>query len=212
MDRSASARQLAHDLLIRPPVVFWGVGIATLLGALGALAGYRTQLAAAPLGAFPFIPDSAVASLLAAAALLALRANKRWPLLYALAAFACLKYGLWTLLFWLRQWGGAAELLQTPGIDKPAGQLVSYLAHLGLVHLGLVFLAHSGALSLAGRLQVVAWFALFVFIDYGHGYHQALASHVPVAFAFWTAAGLTAALGVVLLRLPGRRERGRVPG
>ncbi|MFB6202384.1 MAG: DUF1405 domain-containing protein [Halorhabdus sp.] len=54
------------------------------------------QLGAAPLGAWPLIPDSPVATLLIALSLIAWRFDRRANWLHVLAFFGCIKLGFWT--------------------------------------------------------------------------------------------------------------------
>jgi uncharacterized membrane protein YpjA len=188
------------NLILRNPLLFWGAVVANLLGTIiGGIVWYGPMIAASPLWALPFIPDCPLAALLGTVALFGLRAGKRWRAFYALTAFFCIKYGLWTIAFWLRQWSGAGVVLPV--------EAMLFVTHIGLLCEGLLFVPHIGALSFSKRMWVIAWFALSLFVDYGLGFHPPLTSHVSREFIFWLAAVLTALVGAGLLLLP-RREAG----
>lgn len=80
----------------------FGLRLAWLIVAIN-LAGtafgfwyYRQQFAAAPLAAWPLIPDSPGATLFIALSLAAYKLDLDWDWLHALAFFGCLKLGFWT--------------------------------------------------------------------------------------------------------------------
>jgi uncharacterized membrane protein YpjA len=192
------------DLILRSPLIFWTCVIANFLGAVyGIVWWYGGMIADSPLWAFPFIPDCPLAALGGSVALWGLRSGKRWSLLYALVAFACIKYGAWTLAFWLRHWSNGGSVLPM--------QIVLFVSHMGLLAEGLLFVPRIGALSLPKRWSLIGWFALSVFIDYGLGYHPPIFdARVTPEFLFWLAAVLTFVLGVGLLALPRHAARGVV--
>lgn len=183
------------DVILRHPLLFWSCVIANLIGAVvGALWWYGPMLWTSPLWALPFIPDCPLAAFIANIALLGLWANKRWPFFNALVAFACLKYGAWTVGFWLRQWSSAGEIYPV--------EVLLVVTHIGLFIEGLLFVPHIGPLSLPKRLAVIGWFVLSIYVDYGLGFYPPPASHVPVSFIFWLATALTVLLSAWLLLLP----------
>lgn len=192
--------RLAHTAMatvLRHPVLFWTCIAANLFGAVfGGLYWYGPMLRAAPFWAIPFIPDCPLAAFGACGVLLGLWANQRWPFLNALVAVACLKYGLWTVAFWVREWSGSGAVYPI--------EVLLFVAHLGLFVEGLVFVAFIHPLTLPGRLAVIGWFVLSIVVDYGLGFHPPLGRTVTPAFAGSIAAGLTAVLGLGLLLLPYR--------
>jgi uncharacterized membrane protein YpjA len=195
------------DFILRNPLIFWACVVANLLGAvIGGIFWYGPMILASPIWALPFIPDCPLAALLGSIALLGIRYGGRWPFFTALTAFACIKYGAWTLAFWLRQWTGA-------GVALPV-EVFLFITHIGLLCEGVLLATRIGPLSLSARFGVIGIFALSVFVDYGLGFHPPLVSHVSVEFIFRLAALLTALLGIGLLLLPyGRRgeiENGRL--
>ncbi len=187
------------SVILRWPLIFWTCVIVNLIGAVvGGIYWYGPMLLQSPFWALPFIPDCPLAALVGSIALLALRAHRHWGFFYALVALAGMKYGLWTIGFWLRHWSVANQVFPI--------EALLFVTHIGLFVEGLLFIPFIGSLSIPKRLAVIGWFALSVFVDYGLGFHPPLTPQVPTEFAFWMAMVLTAALGASLLLLP-RRER-----
>jgi len=187
--------QRVLDTIVRVPLLLWGCVAANLVGVwFGLIIWYGPMLLRSPAWSLPFIPDCPLAALLGTVALLGVWKHQRWPFFYALTAFACLKYGAWTLGFWLYYWSDA-------GIISPLS-LLMFITHIGLSIEGLLFVPHIRPLSLPRRMVVVGWFALSIYVDYGLGYYPPLGGYVPVGFAFWLAVVLTTLLGLGLLLLP----------
>jgi uncharacterized membrane protein YpjA len=197
-------------LILDTPLLFWSAIVANSLGVvLGGWLWYGWQIAAAPWWAWLFIPDCPLAALLGTIGLFAVRAGKRWPWFYAFTAFACVKYGLWTLAFWLRYW--------TEGGPIDALGVLMFVTHCGLICMGLLFIPFIEELALWKRGTVIAWFALSIFVDYGlidyglrtfgTAFHPALPTVVPASFAFTVATVLTVVLSIGLLLLPQRRAQ-----
>jgi uncharacterized membrane protein YpjA len=187
------------QFILGQPVLFWACMLANLLGAvIGGVFWYGPQLAAAPIWAYPFIPDCPLAALVATIALIAIRAGKQWNGFYALVAFGCIKYGLWTLAFWMRHWVAGGEI-------EPIS-LGLFITHVGLVAEGLIIAGFAFPLSMPKRLAVIGWYLLSIVLDYGLGFHPPLTPFVPVAYVFVIALGLTTLLGVTLLAKPYSRE------
>ncbi|MGB9633478.1 MAG: DUF1405 domain-containing protein [Chloroflexaceae bacterium] len=185
------------NLVLRNPLIFWSCMAANAVGVVwGGWVWYGPQLAAAPLWAWPFIPDCPLAALLATVAFLGLYYGRQWGWFNAFAAFACVKYGLWTLAFWLRHW---SETGFVPGYWPLEAML--FVAHIGLTCEGLLLATRIGPLGLPARLGIVAWYALSLLLDYGLGHHPPLTYAVPLSYAFWMATLLTVVLGVTLLFL-----------
>lgn len=187
------------QFILRHPLIFWTCVVANTIGVVyGTIWWYGPMLQRSPLWAYAFIPDCPLAALVANIALLGLYTSRYWPTFNALVAFACMKYGTWTVLFWLRQWTSSGEIYPI--------EVMLFVTHIGLFIEGLLFVPYIGPLSLPKRLAVIGWFALSIFIDYGLGYHPPLASHVSVTFLFWVATIMTALLSVGLLLLPYHTE------
>ncbi len=186
------------NVILKRPLLFWACMFANAVGVVwGGWIWYGPQLAAAPAWAWLFIPDCPLAAFWASLALIGLYYGRQWSWFNAFAAFACLKYGLWTVGFWLRHWS------QVGFVDGfwPL-ELMLFVTHLGLTCEGLLLALRIGPLSLPARLTVISWYLLSIFVDYGLGHHPPLTPAVPLSFVFWLATLLTTAIGVALLLLP----------
>lgn len=191
------------QFILKNPLIFWTCVVANVLGTVvGGVWWYGPLLAAAPFWALPFIPDCPLGSLLGTVALFGMRAQRRWGFFYALTAFWCMKYGLWTQVFWLRFWADGGPI-------EPVG-LLMFVTHIGLFCEGLLFVPHIAPLALPKRLAVIGWFALSIGVDYGLRNYALRAYGFPfhppmptemVGFMFWTATLLVGLLGVGLLAL-----------
>lgn len=201
--------------VIARPWLFWAVFIANLFGAVvGGIYWYGPMLITTPLIFYLFVPDCPLSALLFAIALLGIKYNRRWYLFYTLTAFACVKYGLWTVGYWMHDWGNG-------GMVEPISVML-FLSHVGLFVQGLLLLPYATRASLLGRIAVILWFMLSIYVDYQLRYHPPLGPHVSQDYAMWLAGGLTAMLGTGLLLLPRRSaiaatpptlgERSNVPG
>jgi uncharacterized membrane protein YpjA len=73
--------------------------------------GTGPQLQRAPFWAWPFIPDCPLAALLGIVAYLRLRYGYAPDWFTALASASCIKYGIWTVLFWSTKWAATGEYL-----------------------------------------------------------------------------------------------------
>lgn len=177
------------------PLIFWTAMTVNFLAAvIGTVWWYGPMLVQSPLWAYPFIPDCPLAAFVATIAFIGLRSGKRWVFFNALVAFGCMKYGLWTQAFWLKHWSAG-------GLFEPVS-LGLFITHIGLFCEGVLLLTTIAPLGVAGRLAVIAWYVLSIFVDYGLGFHPPLTPQVPMAYVFAVANVLTLGLGLVLFLLP----------
>lgn len=189
-----------YNLILKSPPIFWACMAANVVGVVwGGWVWYGPQLAAAPPWAWLFIPDCPLAALWATVAFLGLYYGRAWGWFNAFAAFACVKYGLWTVAFWLRHWSQAGFV---DGYWPMEAML--FVAHIGLTCEGVLLATRIGPLGLPARLAIVGWYALSIVVDYGLGFHPPLTYAVPESFVLWLAVILTTAIGAALLLLPGR--------
>jgi uncharacterized membrane protein YpjA len=183
------------ETILRWPLLFWTCFAANMVGAVfGSIFWYGPMLTSSPLWALPFIPDCPLAALLGSIGLAGLLFRQRWSWFYALVVFACIKYGLWTVAYWLKEWSEG-------GFTGNPIELMLFITHIGLFIEGLLFVPYIQPLSWARRAAVTGWFVLSIYVDYGLGYHPPLGA-VPVEFASGMAIALTVLIGAGVLLLP----------
>jgi len=193
--------QLSEDILRRLygiitgiPLIFWACVFFDVLGfVVGTAIWYGPQLQRAPWWAWLFIPDCPLAALLAIVAYLRLRYGYAPDWFTALASVSCIKYGIWTVIFWGTKWAATGEYLPI--------EIGLVVVHLALMFQGVLLWPVLTAVPVPMRLMAVAWLALSVYVDYGHGFHPALdPSITPMQAGSW-AAGLTVLLGIAMALL-----------
>ncbi len=131
----------------------------TMGGIIGYPFWYGQQLLAAPLYLWPFIPDSPTSALLFVPAYLLIRWRKPgWSLLNGVAAFAGLKYGVWTIAYWFLFWreGGDVGWM---------GWLLTF-THAVMALEG-AYLLYYVRLEVRGTATIIGWFLLQDWADYG---------------------------------------------
>ncbi|MEY2845615.1 MAG: hypothetical protein RL076_1161 [Chloroflexota bacterium] len=190
---SETARRLLQ-LIMDVPLIFWACMIGDLLGFLvGTVIWYGPQLMRAPWWAWPFIPDCPLAALLGLFAYLRLRANQPADWLTVLASLSCIKYGIWTVVFWSTKWAATGEYLPL--------EIGLVIVHVALMAQGLLLLPALMQVTIPVRLIGVAWLALSVVVDYGFGHHPVLdPSLTPMQAGTW-AAVITLMLGILMVLL-----------
>ncbi|NJP04600.1 MAG: DUF1405 domain-containing protein [Chloroflexaceae bacterium] len=186
---------MVFQAILLRPWLFALILAANLFGAIvGGIYWYGPMLWTSPWWAMPFVPDCPLAALLWSIAALGVWAKQRWYFFYALTAFACIKYGAWTIAFWLWTWLQAGQIFPL--------EALLFVSHIGLLLQGLLLVTFVQPLAMPGRIAVVSWFILSVQVDYRLGFHPPLGGFVSVSFAFWVATLLTALLATGLLLLP----------
>lgn len=191
------------EFILRNPLVFWACMAANAVGVVwGGWVWYGPQLAAAPPWAWLFIPDCPEAALWATIAFLGLHYGRRWGWFNGFAAFACVKYGLWTLAFWARHWSAVGIVPEAFPMEA-----MLFVAHIGLTCEGLLLATRIGPLNLPVRAAIIGWYALSIVVDYGFDFHPPLGYAVPETYVLAVAVALTALCGAALLLLPWRAVR-----
>lgn len=176
------------------PVIFWACMLADLLGfVVGAVIWYGPQLLQAPWWAWPFIPDCPLAGLFGMIAFIRLRQGAAPDWFTALASLSCIKYGVWTVLFWGTKWMNTGEYLPL--------EVALVIVHVALAGQGLLLLPALLEVPLSMRFVAVAWLALSVFVDYTFGHHPALVASVSPSMAGSWAATITALLALAMWML-----------
>lgn len=187
-----------YRFIMKHPLVFWACMAFNTVGVIwGGWIWYGPMLLESPLWAWPFIPDCPEAALWATIAFLLLRYRGARTWFTAFAAFACIKYGLWTVFFWLRHWSEAGFVP-----DYYPMEVMLFVSHIGLTAEGILLARQIGPLNLPSRMGIIGWYVLSIYIDYGLGFHPPVTYAVPVEYVFWLATVLTVILGLGLLLLP----------
>lgn len=190
--------------MVQTPWVVWSLVAINLVSSVaGYIYWYGSDILAAPLYIWPFVPDSPLSATLWAVALLAFHKGRRWSLLGLLAATGSIKYGLWTDWVWLTNAiasGGTYDL----------EAVVLSLNHFGMAIEGVLLLPLL-LFRLRHVVPVILWYAANDLVDYVLGYRPKLPNpeslDLIAAFAF----GTTAVLGILWLLLAWRlRAKGTI--
>jgi uncharacterized membrane protein YpjA len=180
----------------------WLVVVADLGGALaGYIYWYGDSILAAPLYFWIFVPDCPLAATLMGIALLAFHYGRRWDFLGLLATGACIKYGLWTVVFWAANYnaGGAYDL----------ESVTMSVTHFIMIVQGLMlttFLRFRPLPVLVASLLLVANDV----VDYVAGYYPGLPDVVDVGYMARWAVSMTVIIVVFWMGMTwasGRRTR-----
>ncbi|MCL5999380.1 MAG: DUF1405 domain-containing protein [Chloroflexi bacterium] len=154
------ARKIS-DWIIREPLLAYGLAVANFIGfVIGTVFWYGDFFLTAgpPLWSFPFIPDCPLAAGVFSLALIQQHRGRSNNLLNQFAGVFNIKYGTWTMTFWLLYW--------TRTGDYNFVSLLMFATHLGLTIQGLLILQYLHAPNLRDTLIVFAWFVLSDIVDY----------------------------------------------
>ena len=184
----------------------WVVWIIVAVNLTSAVAGYvywyGSDILAAPVYLWPFVPDSPFSATLVALALLSLHRGRRWELLGLMAVTGGVKYGLWTDWVWFTN--------ALSGGTYSMEAVVLSANHFGMVLEGLVLL-HLLRHRLRHVLFVAAWYGMNDLIDYGFGSHPRIPNPEDLGVISVFAVGSTVVLCALWAArvLSGRSERDR---
>jgi uncharacterized membrane protein YpjA len=209
-DIRQSPAQRLRDLWVRfarwvvmSPVV-WLIVVADLGGALaGYIYWYGDSILATPWYFWLFVPDCPLAATFMGIALLAFHYGRRWDFLGLLATGTCVKYGLWTVVFW--------------AANKNAGGLYHFEAvTMSATHLIMIIEGLLLTTFLRFRLLPVAAASLFLIagdlVDYASSYHPRLGKLVSLGFMGRFSVIMTAiivASWIVMVWVSAQRSRAR---
>ncbi len=168
--------------VVYSPVV-WLVVAADLGGAIaGYIFWYGDSILAAPWYYWIFVPDCPLAATLMGLALIAYHFGRKWDLLGWLAVSTCIKYGLWTVVYWAANYAA--------GGHYDFESVTMSVTHFIMIVQGLMLIG-----LLRFRFWPVAIAALFLvandLVDYVAGYHPGLPALVDVDLMMWLAVGTT---------------------
>ncbi len=168
------------------------VTINLVMSLAGYVYWYGSDILAAPIWQWPFVPDSPLSGTLVALAFLAYHRGRHWHLLGLFAVTGAIKYGLWTDFFWF------INSLTTHSYTLEAWALS--LNHFAMALEGLLLLPFL-RFRVRDVLIVAAWYGINDLLDYGIGPHP----RIPNPWDFTTitifAVGTTVVLSVVWLLL-----------
>jgi len=178
-------RSLSH-LVVRTPWMVWTLVAINLLSAVaGYIYWYGSDILAAPIYLWPFVPDSPFSATLWALALLAFHYRRRWEFLGLMAVTGCIKYGLWTDWVWFTN--------ALSGGHYSVQAIVLSANHFAMVAEGLLLVP-----LLRPRLRhvlfVAAWYGFNDLMDYGFGSHPRVPNPEDIGLITAFAIGSTVAL------------------
>ncbi len=191
------------DWVVREPLLAYGLAFANFAGfVIGTVFWYGDFFITykPPLWSYPFIPDCPLAAGVFGVALIMLHRQRSNNLMNQLAAVFNIKYGSWTMSFWLLYWARTA--------DYNPVSILMFVTHLGLTIQGLLILQYLHKPSLRDSLLVLMWFAASDIVDYapiapgrdGYGWYPPLPlgdQLVPAMMAH--AIGMTWLLNAILV-------------
>ncbi|QKQ98151.1 DUF1405 domain-containing protein [Candidatus Nanohaloarchaea archaeon] len=182
--------KLEQVLLNRKALLLFAT--ANILGTVFGFYYYADQLSANPVILWPFIPDSPIATLLAAASFLLIAYRRDRELVNAFAVIGNLKYGLWTV-FVLTYY---SEIFYA-GNTLPM-YLFLLLSHVGMAVQAL-FLMEISEVELRPLIIAAAWFIVNDLVDYSLGIHTEI--YTSQVFPAMVAAFTLTAGAITLLYL-----------
>jgi len=172
----------------------WAVYTLVTINLAMSLAGYiywyGSDILAAPLWKWPFVPDSPLSGTLVALSLLAYHRGRHWHLLGLFAVTGAIKYGLWTDFIWF------TNSLTSHTYTLEAWSLS--LNHFAMAIEGLLLLP---LIRFRGRdvLIVAAWYGFNDLLDYGVGPHPRVPNPWDFTAITIFAVGSTAVLSLAWL-------------
>lgn len=196
-DPAESANLWVHFtrwLIVSP--IAWLLVAANLGSSLaGYIYWYGDSILAAPWYFWIFVPDCPLAGTLMGFALLAFHYGRRWDFLGLLAAGTCIKYGLWTVVFW------AANYHAGGGYDLES--IIMSITHFIMIIEGLILTTF-----LRFRILPVLVASLFLvandLVDYVAGYHPGVPDTVDIGYMARWAIGMTVVIVVFWIAMSGR--------
>ncbi len=178
-------RRLSYRVVGTPWIVWTLVAINLLSAVSGYIYWYGSDILAAPLYLWPFVPDSPLSATLWAFALLAFHYGKRWEFLGLLAVTGCVKYGLWTDWVWFTN--------ALSGGRYSIEAVVLSANHFGMVLEGLLLVPLLRP-RLHHALLVAVWYGINDLADYGFGNHPRVPNPQDIELITAFAVGSTVVL------------------
>jgi uncharacterized membrane protein YpjA len=186
-----------RDLVLYRPVAMFII-FCNLIGSLwGFTSWYGETLLQTPWYALVFVPDCPLYALLFVIPLTLIMLGRSRPWINALVAVGLVKYGIWTVFYWVVYWSRTA--------DFNFISIIMTLTHAGMILEGL-FLLSFLRMDWPTALTVSGWFLLNDWVDYGRGYHPSIPWQVPLAWMQGHTVAVTAAFAALYAAMASRRR------
>jgi uncharacterized membrane protein YpjA len=190
--------------------IAWLLVVANLGSSLaGYIYWYGDSILAAPWYFWIFVPDCPLAGTFMGFAILAFHYGRRWDFLGLLAAGTCIKYGLWTVVYWAANYNAGGQY----NLES----ITMSITHFIMIVEGLILTTF-----LRFRILPVLVASLFLvandLVDYVAGYYPGLPHTVAVGYMARWAVSMTVVIVVFWIVMSGksmwqaRREVKRGPG
>jgi uncharacterized membrane protein YpjA len=191
----------ARKFVLRRPVALAIILIGLVGGVAGFIYWYGPTFSSYPVWQWVFIPDCPLFAVLFALALGLILLNRNWPLYNALVAFGLIKYGTWTVVYWIAYWINTQGRFTTESIVMAA-------SHLGMILEGL-FLLSSLRMNWRTVVASALWFGLSDWMDYGpfKTFPPIDVRIVPLGLMQWHTIGMTFFMTAVYGRMAVRWQR-----
>lgn len=167
---------------------------------IGTLYWYMPQMRVVPAVLWPWLVDSPLSTLGFAIALpLIRRRPKQWTaqMIATWAVISNVKYGLWTVLFWMLWWRG-------PGTFTLESVTMTF-THAAMVAMGFSLLLFYRP-RISQVLLGIAWFAFNDYLDYWQGIAPNVPPGVDLTVLQWEQVTVTALMAIGLLYVAWRAQ------
>ncbi len=182
--------------LYRPLAIF--IILCNLAGSLwGFISWYGRTLLQTPWYMWVFVPDCPLYALLFVIPLTLILLRRSRPWINALVAVGLIKYGIWTVFYWVVYWSRTA--------DFNFMSVAMTLTHTGMILEGLLLLSFL-RMDWPTALTVSGWFLLNDWVDYGLDYHPSIPWQVPLMWMQWHTVAVTTVFIIVYAVMASRRR------
>lgn len=186
-----------RDLVLYRPIAIFII-ICNLIGSIwGFIFWYGQTLLQTPWYMWVFVPDCPLYALLFVIPLALILLGRSRPWINALVAVGLIKYGIWTVFYWVVYWSRTA--------DFNFMSIAMTVTHTGMILEGL-FLLSFLQMDWPTVLGVGGWFLLNDWVDYGWGYHPSIPWQVPLAWMQWHTVAVTMVFILLYAVMASRRR------
>ena len=186
-----------RDLVLYRPMALFII-LCNLIGSVwGFIFWYGQTLLQTPWYMWVFVPDCPLYALLFVVPLALILLGRSRPWINALVAVGLIKYGIWTVFYWVVYWSRTA--------DFNFMSIAMTVTHTGMILEGL-FLLSFLRMDWPTVLGVGGWFLLNDWVDYGLGYHPSIPWQVPLSWMQWHTVAVTTVFIIVYAVMASRRR------